>query len=239
MLVNKRKKVAIYDLVCYNFTTKLNGDKLMKIVFFGDSITDMGRSRIESDIDRPYGLGTGYVFFASGDLLRENPLDYKIINSGISGNRVVDLYTRVKADVWNYNPDVLSILIGVNDIWHEIGSKNGVEIERFETVYRMLIKDTIKKLPNVKLILLEPYVLEGTATKDNMPEFEKVYDYANVVKNLAEEFGLAFVPLQNALTNAGKKYGNDAVLYDGVHPSTYGSRIIADEWLKVFNAKIK
>lgn len=211
----------------------------MKIVFFGDSITDMNRVREDWGVNRPYGLGTGYAFFATGDLVKENPLGYEIINSGISGDRVVDLYARIKKDVWNYSPDVLSILVGVNDIWHELGSKNGVDIERYEAVYRMLIKDTLKKLPSVKIMLLEPYFLEGPATKDCVVEFEKVYDYAKVVKKLAEEFGLTFVPLQNALTNAGKKYGNDSVLYDGVHPSTYGSRIIADEWFKVFNAKIK
>ena len=73
----------------------------------------------------------------------------KFINWGIGGNRIVDLYSRIKADVWNYNPDVLSILIGVNDVWHEINHQNGVELDRFEKIYRILIEDTQKYLPKL------------------------------------------------------------------------------------------
>ena len=79
---------------------------------------------------------------------------------------MVDLYARIKKDVWNLKPDVLSILIGVNDVWHEIGSRNGVEIDRFERVYRTLIKETLERLPDCKIMLLEPFVLKGAATEE-------------------------------------------------------------------------
>ena len=85
----------------------------MKILFFGDSITDMARSR-EKD-GNAFGYGMGYVNSVSSTLKYEDPTKYEIINRGISGNRVVDLYARIKADVWNHNPDLISILIGVND----------------------------------------------------------------------------------------------------------------------------
>ena len=133
----------------------------MRIVFYGDSITDAGRNRDKDFHHSSYGAG--YVRDVASDLLNQNPLGFEIINRGISGNRIVDLYARIKTDLWNLNPDIISILIGVNDVWHEIGSKNGVELDRFERVYRMLIEDTKKVLPNAKIVILEPFVLKGIA----------------------------------------------------------------------------
>lgn len=206
----------------------------MKIVFFGDSITDMGRT-YENDT---VFMGNGYAFYVAGDLKRKDP-SIQTINRGISGNRVVDLYARIKCDVWNLEPNVLSILIGVNDIWHEIGRKNGVDLERFTKVYDMLIEDTIKVLPNVKIILCEPFVLKGSATEENYNEFLQVKDYAKVVKKLAEKYKLEFLPLQDALDSAAEKSQASDYLYDGVHPDVAGARLIADEWMKLYNEKIK
>ena len=146
----------------------------MKILFYGDSITDAMRNR--EDLNAISGLGVGYVRSVADKLIGENPNKYKIINTGISGNRIVDLYARIKCDCWNHEPDLISILIGINDIWHELGKHNGVELDRFEKVYRMLIEDTLKRLPNVKIMLLEPFVLEGlrTSQDDEIPDiFEK------------------------------------------------------------------
>ena len=166
----------------------------MKILFFGDSITDAGRAR---DRDGHIaGLGYGYVNQCAAALAFEDPAKYQIVNRGISGHRVVDLYARVKADVWLEQPDVLSILIGVNDVWHDLGEKpNGVEVDRFEKVYRMLIEDTKKALPNTKIILCEPFFLHGVSTDYNggYGHFCKVPLYAAVTKKLAEEFSLPFV----------------------------------------------
>ena len=209
----------------------------MKILFYGDSITDMGRSR---DTDgNAFGYGVGYVNGVVSTLKFENPEKYEFINRGISGNRVVDLYARIKADVWNHEPDVVSILIGVNDVWHEIFGGNGVEIDRFERVYRMLIEDTKKRLPNVKFILCEPFVLLGSATEEKYQEFCEVKKYAAVVKKLAEEYGAAFVALQAKFDEAAEKHGPVHYLYDGVHPDLAGGKLIAEEWLKAFRAEIE
>ena len=208
----------------------------MKILFYGDSITDMARSR---DMDgQAFGYGVGYVNSVASSLKYENPEKYEIINRGISGNRVVDLYARIKADVWNHNPDLISILIGINDVWHEIYNKNGVDLERFEKVYRMLIEDTKKRLPNVKFILCEPFVLIGRATEEKYEEFLEVKKYAAVVKKLAEEYNLLFVALQDKLDEAAEKHGAAHYLYDGVHPDIAGGKLIAEEWLKVFRAHV-
>ena len=124
----------------------------MKILFLGDSITDMCRNRGALTSGEIYSYGSGYPIFVASDLYKKDPNKYEVLNRGISGNRIVDLYARVKLDVWNLQPDVLSILIGINDIWHEVSYKNGVDIVRFEKVYRALIEDTKKALPNVQIM---------------------------------------------------------------------------------------
>ena len=121
-------------------------------MFQGDSITDCGRSR-EANVPNT-GLGGGYPFMAAAHLLCAKAEDgLKFFNRGISGNRIVDLYARWKIDGLNLNPDVISILIGVNDTWHAFGSNNGVEVPRFEQFYRMLLEWTVQARPGVKLVL--------------------------------------------------------------------------------------
>lgn len=218
---------------------------MKKILFFGDSITDMHRNREENKPTSIWSYGSGYPIFVASDLYRKDPNGYEVINRGIGGNRVVDLYARIKADVWNLQPDVLSILIGINDIWHEINYKNGVEINRFEKVYRTLIEDTLKVLPNLKIVLCEPFVLKGIATEnteekpDRYEQFLQVYEYAKVVKKLAQEYNLYFLPLQERFTEQAKKHGAEHYLYDGVHPMVAGATLIADEWLKLFKEEIE
>ena len=95
----------------------------MKILFQGDSITDAGRNRDADTANIPSGLGSGYVNLIAAQLLRQHPEDnLQIYNRGISGNRIVDLYARWKVDAINLKPDLISVLIGVNDTWHEFGS---------------------------------------------------------------------------------------------------------------------
>ena len=205
----------------------------MKVLFYGDSITDAGR---ENQVGAPnVRLGYGYVTCAAAKLLERDPVGYEIYNRGISGNRIVDIYARIKKDCWNLEPDVISILIGINDIWHEASHKNGVELDRFETVYRMLLEDTKKVLPNVKLIICEPFMLEGSATAEKMEYFSKVGDYAAVAKKLSDEFEAVFVPLQEMFDVNGAKYGNATLLADGVHPTLAGAALLANEWIKAFD----
>lgn len=218
---------------------------MTKILFFGDSITDMGRNREFTNPNQVGSYGHGYPIFVASNLYKENPNKYQIINRGIGGNRIVDLYARIKSDVWNLQPDVLSILIGINDIWHELEFNNGVDVVRFEKVYRMLIEDTLNRLPNIKIILCEPFVLEGSATK-NTPEkpdkfnrFCKVYDFAKVVKKIANDYNLFFLPLQKILSEKAQQFGVEHVLYDGVHPMIAGATFIADEWVKLFKEQVE
>ncbi len=209
----------------------------MKILFFGDSITDAHHERESEDCTTIYG--DGFLTQLVGRLFAEDPTKHTVVNRGISGNRIVDLYARIKVDVWNEQPDLLNILVGVNDLWHEIWHQNGVDIERFERIYDMLIADTIQRLPNTKIILCEPFVLHGSATDEHYDEFLQVYEYAKVVQKLAKKYSLHFLPLQEKLNQKASQYGDSYYLWDGVHPNIAGSSLIAEEWLKLFKKEIE
>ena len=183
--------------------------------------------------------GFGYVRAIAGNLLLDKPSKYEIINRGISGNRIVDLYARIKKDLWNEAPDFLSILIGVNDVWHEIAHQNGVDLVRFEKMYRTIIEETQERLPGIKILLCEPFVLLGAATQEAYERFLEVKEYAKIVKKLAEEYGLYFLPLQEKLDKLVEEYGATHYLFDWVHPSVAGAQLIANEWLSFFCDKIE
>lgn len=209
----------------------------MKFVFFGDSITDAGRNRENDFCTNSYGFG--FVRDITSILLYDNPKENVIYNRGVSGERILDLYARVKKDVWNLKPDVLTILEGVNDIWAEVDSQNGVELEMFKKFYEMLISETIKRLPNIKIIVMEPYALKGGATEEKWDEFSQVTEYAKVVKSIAQKYNLIFIPLQKDIEKAVEENGVKFYFGDGVHPNLAGARIIANKWIDCYEKNIK
>jgi len=207
------------------------------ILFQGDSITDAHRSK-----ENNANAGIGYVTLVKGELGLEYPNRYNIYNKGIKGNRVVDLYARSKEDIINLKPDILSILIGVNDVWHEINYQHGVEAEKYFKVYSMLIEEIREALPDVKIIIMEPFVLKGLKTEDTEECPDKwnlfsteVKKRAAKAKEIAEKYDLPFIPLQDKFDEAAKLAPNHYWLEDGVHPTTAGHELIKREWLKCFN----
>lgn len=203
---------------------------MKRILFQGDSITDAGRSR-EWDANR----GMGYPTLVSASLGFDRPDEFEFINKGIGGNRVIDLIARVKADIINLKPDYMSILIGINDVWHEINWQNGIDTKRYEMYYNMLIEEVKEALPNIKIMILEPFVLKGPATEENWDKFRSgAEEKAAVAKRVAEKNNLLFVPLMAKFDEAAKKAPNDYWLADGVHPTAMGHELIKREWLKVF-----
>ena len=206
------------------------------ILFQGDSITDALRSR-----DNDFFAGNGYPTMVAGCLGFEEPGKYSFLNRGISGNRVVDLYARIKKDLINLKPDVLSILIGVNDVWHEEEIQNGVDAVKFERIYNMLLDEVQEALPGIRLIILEPFVLPGSAT-ENTPEHPSRWEFfrdetplrAAAAKRVAEKHGASFVPLQHLFDEACKLAPPEYWLRDGVHPTAMGHELIAREWVKAF-----
>ena len=209
------------------------------ILFQGDSITDAGRDRNNNGPEATRGFG--YATMVAGELGFENPNEYEFYNRGVSGNRVLDLYARIVNDTLNLKPDYLSILIGVNDVWHGIDWGNGTGYERFYKVYSMLVAELKAELPNIKMMILEPFVLEGpaTANREDQPERfkafkEGVLETARLAKRVAEGNGVKFVPLQKKFDEAAKTAPDTYWLVDGVHPTAMGHELIKREWLKAF-----
>ena len=200
-------------------------------LFQGDSITDAMRCRDNDDY-----RGNGYPTITAGKLGFEHPGAYRFINKGISGDRVVDIYARMKRDITEINPDYLSILIGVNDVWHEFHEvPNGVDNEKYFKVYCDVIEEILRKCPQCKIFILEPFVLEAAATKDSWSIFKnEVAMRAESAKKVAEKYGLVFVPLQEKFNDAAKKAPASYWLLDGVHPSAMGHTLIANELCAAF-----
>ena len=201
------------------------------ILFQGDSITDTERDRDATQANLSQALGVGYCNHVAAHMLRERPADnLRFYNRGISGNRIVDLYARWRVDAINLKPDVISILVGVNDTWHAFKSQNGVEPERYATVYRMLLDYTRQQLPDVQFVLCEPFVFQcGEVTEAWIGEMGQ---RQQIVRRLADEFGARFVPFQSALNEVLKSAPAEYWLADGVHPTTAGHRVLAECWVE-------
>ena len=152
---------------------------------------------------------------------------------------MTDLYARIKRDIINLRPDVMSILIGVNDVWHEydFGGGNGVDAEKYYRIYSMLIEEVKEALPDTKIMIMEPFVLKGSATNPNWDVFyTEVRKRADRAREIARKYGLAFVSLQAQFEEATKNAPDDHWLKAGVHPTLAGHELIKGEWLKVFCA---
>jgi lysophospholipase L1-like esterase len=201
------------------------------ILFQGDSITDAGRKRDVPDANSLAALGNGYAWLAAAQLLVDYPdANFKIFNRGISGNKVFQLAERWQADCLDLKPNVLSILIGVNDYWHaHQGEYNGT-LETYESDYRALIQRTKDALPNVRLILCEPFSLKAGAVDDSWhPAFD---GYRAAARRIADDAKAAFVPFQ-AMFDAAVKVAPPATwAADGVHPTPSGAALMAHWWLK-------
>ena len=208
----------------------------MKILFQGDSITDTGRNTNAGSL---IAIGQGYAMIIDGKLSVSYPGKFTFENRGISGSRIVDVYSRIKCDCWNLEPDVLSLLIGVNDVWHEVAAMNGVDEKRFCNVYRMLVADTLERFPDMKMILMEPFVLKASATEGAWDTFySETRKRAEVVRRVAEEFRQTFLPLQTMFEEAASLCPASYWLGDGVHPTPAGHQLIADKWLAAFEKEI-
>lgn len=200
----------------------------MKIVFQGDSITDCGR-----DYQDDSYLGQGYVQKVKEHLDIFYGADKKqVINRGISGNRAIDLCKRWEKDCIELKPDVLSILVGVNDCWRRYDSGDVTTVEAFERHYRELLDRTKQALPHTRIILLEPFLLPVNEEMEGW--YEDLDPKKRVIKKLAREYKTNFIPLDGLFVSACAK---ESVAYwakDGVHPTDEGHDLIAKEWISIW-----
>ncbi len=205
----------------------------MKVLFQGDSITDAGR-----DKRNYYNLGYGYPLYSAEIIRNAHPeIKFEFINLGISGNRTSQLFDRFYTDGISLQPDVISILIGINDIWHRYGPEL-IETtdEQFALNYRKLL-ERIKAQTNAKIIILSPYLLDAD-DKENMRN--DLATILPIVRELAEEFADAYVPLDELFAEA--LVNQPSPMYyspDGVHPNENGARFIAEHYAKAFAKLLK
>lgn len=205
---------------------------MKKFLFQGDSITDANRDDENND---NFGLGCGYALMLAADCLKNRKNEFEFINRGVSGDRITDIYARIKEDIINLKPDYMSILVGVNDVSHELTQNCGVSPEKFEKIYGMLIEEVTEALPEIRIIILEPFVLKGLHTNERWDEFStEVGKMAVKSERVAEKFGLKFVPLQKLFDSLSADGNYRYWSVDGIHPTAAGHQLIKEELYKAF-----
>lgn len=199
------------------------------ILFQGDSITDAGRDRSRSEANDARALGNGYPMFLAGGLLRDHAAEkLKVFNRGISGNKVPDLAARWQADCLDLKPDVLSILVGVNDIWHKLNGNYDGTVATYQSGFKDLLEQTQAELPDVRIAICEPFVLRcGAVTDQWFPEFTERREAA---RQVASDLALEWVPFQTMFDEASKIAPPDYWAGDGVHPTLAGHSLMAETW---------
>ena len=200
----------------------------MRILFQGDSITDAGREGTEEH------FGTGYVYIAAG-ILRARMPSLAIDNRGIGGNRVKDLEPRWQTDCIDLKPDVVSIMIGINDVFWRHAPEDAISLEDYEAGYRRLLQRTRDEI-GAKIVMLEPFLLpvseELRATRADLdPEID-------AVRRLAREFADCYVPLDGLFAAAATRAEPKHWTTDGVHPTAAGHALIAMAWLEAVTGAV-
>jgi lysophospholipase L1-like esterase len=203
----------------------LNPDQT--ILFIGDSITDADR---ESRDYKPFGFG--YVHFIANFLLAKYPTyNLNIVNRGISGNTITDLEARWQRDCLDSKPDILSILIGVNDVWRQFATEAelpyAVFADEYESIYRRLL-DEVKQKCNSRIVICEPFMFCDDF--DN-PMLTQLRRYIETVRRLAVEFNAVLVPLQKSIDERIKEVPPQNWSDDMVHPHLWAHAWIAQQWL--------
>jgi Lysophospholipase L1 and related esterases len=207
----------------------LNNDDI--ILFQGDSITDVGRDRNNKNANDTGALGHGYALLAASQLLNKYPAKkLKVYNTGISGNRVPDLQKRWQEDTLAIKPTVLSILIGVNDFWRTIDRGAQTTVEEYKSQYQQLLHETLQKLPNIKLIIGEPFAVKGVGHITDA-WYPKFLAYQESARDIAKEFGGILIPYQKIFDNAQKSAPGAYWAADGVHPTLAGAQMMASAWM--------
>jgi len=203
--------------------------KATVVLFQGDSITDAGRNRESKDANAAGALGSGYPLLVASAVLAARPAnEFRFFNRGISGNKVPDLQQRWTTDTVDLHPDVLSILIGVNDFWHKLDHGYNGTVQDYEQQYTALLDETRKALPRVHLIVLEPFVLRtGAVDARWFPEFDQRRAAAARVATRARA---TFVPLQSIFNQRARTAPPAYWAADGVHPTPAGHAVIAEHW---------
>ena len=220
-----------YELPKFNTGTRL--------LFQGDSITDMKWGRNQRD--RNHYLGHSYVYLIAARLGVDMPAaELEVFNRGHSGNTVGDLRTRWQNDAVDIQPDVLSVLIGVNDVGRTIRANNDhVPLDEWERDYRTILDASRKANPELRIVLMDPFVLPSTRFNDD--EYQKwrgeTDKLGEIVARLAQDYQATHIETQKIFDDATKIAKPEHWIWDGVHPLPQGHELIARGWLKQLTAE--
>lgn len=196
----------------------------MKILFQGDSITDAGRDRNDY-----HNLGNGYPKYAAEFIKNAYPdVEFEFVDLGISGNQTKDLVERLEKDFVEIQPDIVSIMIGINDVWHHAAQKDWIENDVFEARYRTVL-EAIKTKTKAKIMIIEPFLVP---IQDKLFFREDLDPKIQVVRKLAREYADVFMPTDGLLASA--YLGNDPLAFaaDGVHPTAFGAEFLGKKYLE-------
>ena len=197
----------------------------MKILFQGDSVTDAGRDYADSA-----DMGNGYPRYASAMLQDAFPaIDFEFVNLGISGNRTENLVQRLERDFVDIQPDIVSIMIGINDVWHHYSHGILTTDEAFEANYRQVL-DALKARTNARIFIIQPFLLE-TVDPGKQELCEELVRKQAIVKRLADEYADLYLPLDEVLHTQTEEEPVDYTA-DGVHPTPNGACYIGEAYLK-------
>jgi lysophospholipase L1-like esterase len=207
-------------------------------LFQGDSITDGNRSR---NLDWNHVLGHGYAYLISARLWYDHPAkNFHFFNRGVSGNKITDLAQRWQEDTIAIKPNLLSILIGVNDVQSALGGNASATTLSFQSDYRALLSQTKEQVPGVEFVICEPFILPVGKVKDNWDKFqEEIKGRQEVAQLIAKEFDAVYIPLQDIFNEALEKAPAGFWIWDGIHPMPAGHEMIAREWIKQVEKKFK
>ena len=197
----------------------------MNILFIGDSITDCERSR-----KNPEDLGSGYPNIIAGMLnveFAELQINFK--NLGISGNRICDLKQRWQSDCIDHKPDIVSIMIGINDVWRKYKNNDPIPAEVFAADYRYILEKTKNEL-HAQIVIIEPFVLP--VPEDRKVWHEDLDPKISAIKELALEFADVYVPMDGIFTAACCRRKPEFWAADGVHPTQAGHMLLAKSWMQ-------
>lgn len=205
------------------------------ILFTGDSITDGNRYKKKSqEWDLNHQMGHSYAYIVNGTLGSQYPeRHFRFKNKGVSGNRIIDLYSRIETDLLPMKPDILSILVGVNDGPIDKNNYKPTPRDKYERIYRMMLDEVKEQLPDTKLILMEPFVCEAGSLRGEYAIWrECVTGYGQAVRRLAKDYDAIFVPLQEEFDKRCAEYEPEYWSWDGVHPTENGHGLIAMQWME-------
>ncbi|HYK43874.1 MAG TPA: GDSL-type esterase/lipase family protein [Parafilimonas sp.] len=198
-------------------------NKTNKVIFFGDSITQMGVNP------------GGYISLMKDMLVQQNITNYDLVGAGIGGNKVYDLYLRMPQDVIAQSPDIVVIYVGVNDVWHKATYGTGTDADKFEKFYRAIVREL--QAHNIKPMLVTPAVIGEKNDYSNQQDGD-LNKYSQIIRNIAKDLALPLCDLHavfhtyevnNNTANADK----GILTTDGVHLNDAGNKLVAEEMWKV------